>query len=136
MKDETKIWLDHSKENLESAKILLEGKLFNPCLQNAQQCVEKALKAVLIENSIKLKKTHSISELKNILLKNNFKIELSDEDCEFIDSIYLPTKYPVSSVLPFFEPDYKICNNGVSIAEDVYNLVIKLLFESPGKRLS
>ena len=56
MKDETKMWLDYSKENLDSAKILMKSKLFNPCLQNVQQCVEKALKALLIENSIKLKK--------------------------------------------------------------------------------
>jgi uncharacterized protein (UPF0332 family) len=34
MKDETKLWLNYSKENLDSAKILLESKLFNPCLQN------------------------------------------------------------------------------------------------------
>jgi len=60
MKDETKIWLNYSKENLESAKILLNSELFNPCLQNAQQCVEKALKGILVDNSIKLKKTHSI----------------------------------------------------------------------------
>ncbi|NOY59841.1 MAG: HEPN domain-containing protein [Calditrichaeota bacterium] len=52
MKDETKIWLDYSKENLNSAKVLMESKLFNPCLQNVQQCVEKSLKALLIEKSI------------------------------------------------------------------------------------
>ncbi|NIR51106.1 HEPN domain-containing protein [candidate division KSB1 bacterium] len=60
MKDEAKIWLDYSKENLESAKVLLSSDLFNPCLQNAQQSVEKALKAVLIQISVPLKKTHDI----------------------------------------------------------------------------
>ena len=78
MKDETKIWLDYSNENLKSAKILLESRLFNPCLQNVQQCVEKALKALLIGNSIKLKKTHSISELKNVLSQNGIKIEITE----------------------------------------------------------
>ena len=92
MKDETKIWLDYSKENLESAKILLESELLNTCLQNVQQSVEKLLKALLIENSIKLKKTHSISELKNLLLNNGLKIDFFEEDCEFLDSIYLPSK--------------------------------------------
>ena len=51
MKDETRSWMTFAEENLESAKILLESKLFNPCLQNTQQCVEKALKAILIERS-------------------------------------------------------------------------------------
>jgi len=50
MKDETKIWLNYSKENLEASKILMESGLFNPCLQNVQQCVEKSQKALLIEN--------------------------------------------------------------------------------------
>ena len=127
MKDETKIWLDYSKENLDSAKILIESKLFNPCLQNVQQCVEKSLKALLIENSLKPKKTHSILELKNILLRNRVKVEISDEDCEFLDSIYLPSKYPVGSVLPYYEADHEICNNGISIAENVFNFVNKIL---------
>ena len=123
MKDETKIWLDYSKESLESAKILLESKLFNPCLQNVQQCIEKSLKALLIENSIKLKKTHSISELKNILSNNALKIEISEEDCEFLDSIYLPSKYPIRNVLPYYEPDLEICNKGIYIAENVFEFV-------------
>lgn len=127
MKDETKIWLDYSKENLDSAKVLMKSKLFNPCLQNVQQCVEKSLKALLIEKSIKLKKTHSISELKNILSDNGVKIEISDEDCEFLDSIYLPSKYPVSSVLPYYEATHEICNNGICIAEDVFNFVNNIL---------
>jgi len=63
MKDDVKIWLQYSEENLQSATLLLESDLFNPCLQNVQQCVEKAPKAILIENSHILKKTHDILEL-------------------------------------------------------------------------
>ena len=129
MKDETKKWVDYSKENLDSAKILLESKLFNPCLQNIQQSVEKSLKALMIENSIKLKKTHSISELKNILSKNGISIEISDEDCEFLDSIYLPSKYPLDSVLPYYEPDFEICNTGFSIAKNVFGFIRKILID-------
>ena len=64
MKDETRIWLKYAEENLASAKVLQESELFNPCLQNVQQSVEKALKALFIENNLKFKKTHNISELK------------------------------------------------------------------------
>ena len=127
MKDEAKSWLKYSIENLDSAKILLDSKLFNPCLQNIQQSVEKALKALLIENDLKLKKTHSISELKNILLNNGLNIEISDEDCEFLDSIYLPSKYPLSSVLPNYEPDFEICDNGITIAQNTYEFVNRFI---------
>lgn len=56
MREETENWLKYSIENYKAAKILLKGGLFNPCLQNIQQSVEKALKAVVIEKSIALKK--------------------------------------------------------------------------------
>ena len=41
MKNKTKIWLDYTAENLESAQILLDSNFFNSCLQNVQQYVEK-----------------------------------------------------------------------------------------------
>lgn len=123
MKDETKTWLDYSKDNLESSKILIKRKLYNPCLQNIQQSVEKALKAILIEQTIKLKKTHSITELRNILKENKINIDLDEDDCDFLDSIYLPSKYPVINILPLYEPDDEICQKGIKIAESVVNSV-------------
>jgi len=70
MKNETKIWLDYAAENLESARIVLDSDLFNSCLQNIQQCVEKLMKAVLVELSAKLIKTHSIARLAQVLVSN------------------------------------------------------------------
>ena len=99
MKNETEIWLKYSLENLESARVLLQNNLFNPCLQNVQQSVEKSIKALLIENSEKAKKTHSISELNNFLAKKNIRIGISVEDCEFLDSVYLPSKYPLGNCI-------------------------------------
>jgi len=97
MRDEARIWLDYSRENLESAQILLKSSLFNPCLQNCQQCVEKALKSLLLENSIPIKKTHGIFELRNMLFQNRIAVDINEEECEFLDSIYLPSKYPLGT---------------------------------------
>ena len=49
MKDETRVWLVYAEENLEAAHLLLKQHLYNPCLQNVQQCIEKGLKALLLE---------------------------------------------------------------------------------------
>jgi len=127
MKDETSRWLLYAKENLESAKLLNEYHLYNPSLQNMQQCIEKSLKAILIENNYKLKKTHSITELKNIINSIECEIEISDDDCEFFDSIYLPSKYPVLSVIPDFMPDHEICNYAINIGTEIYNTVIGII---------
>ncbi|MEW6381047.1 MAG: HEPN domain-containing protein [bacterium] len=121
MKDEAKLWLDYARENLKSAKVLLTSDLYNPCLQNVQQAVEKMLKALLIENSCKVKKTHSITELRNILEINGIYVNLTDEECDFLDSIYLPSKYPVSNVLPYYESNNELCKKGISIAESLLN---------------
>ena len=49
MRDESSVWYNYAEENLQSARLLLENVLFNPCLQNVQQAVEKILKAALVE---------------------------------------------------------------------------------------
>ncbi len=55
MQEESKSWLTYSEENLEAARVLLESELYNPCLHNIQQSIEKALKSlfrVVLKTSI------------------------------------------------------------------------------------
>jgi len=127
MREETKSWVEYAEENIDAAIVLLGSSLFNPCLQNIQQSVEKAMKALIIEKAIGLKKTHSISELNVLLIRNNLDVNITEDECDLLDSIYLPTKYPVGSVLPDFEPDNQICVVAIDIAkrvlEDVKSIV-------------
>jgi HEPN domain-containing protein len=127
MKDETRKWLEYADENLKSAKVLLDSELFNPCLQNAQQAVEKMLKALLVEFSIKFKKTHSTDELVKMLAEKHLDIDLAEEERELLDSIYLPSKYPLGSILPDFEPDNQTCKSCIAMAERVKKSVSALL---------
>ncbi len=127
MKDETKTWLDYADENMASAKILLESNLYNPCLQNVQQSVEKALKAILIEKAIKLKKTHDILVIKYLLQDHGITIDLTDDDCDFLNTIYLPSKYPVGGILAGYDPDGNICQDAILIAEKVLASVEQIL---------
>jgi HEPN domain-containing protein len=115
MKDETKLWLKYANENYQSSKILLESFLFNPSLQNTQQAIEKFLKAYMIEKGLKLQKTHNILSLIEVLKKENIFINISEDEIDLIDSIYLTSKYPFGSVLADFEPDDKICLKCIDI---------------------
>lgn len=119
MQEETKSWLTYSEENLEAAKVLVESKLFNPCLHSIQQSIEKALKSLFIEKEFPFKKTHNILELKTILERNGISLGLTEDECDFLDSIYLPTKYPLGSALPSFYPDENICKDSILLAERV-----------------
>ena len=123
MKEETKIWLKYAKENLKSSEILLESKLYNPSLQNAQQTVEKAFKSLLNEYEIPVKRTHDIFELNLILIKNSININITEDECDLLNSIYIPSKYPLGSVLPDFEPNEIICSKVFEIAKRVYSEV-------------
>ncbi len=121
MNDETRTWLAYAHENLASAKVLLDSELYNPCLQNIQQAVEKMLKGVLIARQEKLRKTHSIAELMVALGESRNLVTLTE------DEIDLPSKYPLGTVLPDFEPDRTLCQNCIDIAERVRDSVASLL---------
>ncbi|RJQ24538.1 HEPN domain-containing protein [Candidatus Parcubacteria bacterium] len=127
MKDEIKAWVTYATENLDSARILLEQHLLNPCLQNVQQSIEKYLKALLLEKTNTLRKTHSISELVQLLAEHQVYVDLSEEDCDLLDSIYLPSKYPLSGVLPDFEPDIALCRQCVALAEKVAEKALRMV---------
>ncbi|MBI1870552.1 MAG: HEPN domain-containing protein [Chlamydiae bacterium] len=75
----------YAEENLEAAKILLKSHLYNPCLQNLQQSSEKYLKALCIELSMGLKKTHNIHELIMLLRKAGKEIVVSEDECDLLD---------------------------------------------------
>ena len=83
MKDETGKWLHYAEENLQSARLLLEHSLLNPCLQSAQQAVEKLLKALLIESSIPLQRIHSINALVGILAERGITTGLTEAEWRF-----------------------------------------------------
>ncbi len=119
MKNETKIWLDYADDNLLSAQILMESHLYNPSLQNAQQAIEKLLKALIIECGLGLQRTHSIAVLTETLQNNRIELTLSEDDIDLIDSIYLTSKYPFGSALPDFHPDLQLCKKCLEIAKNV-----------------
>ena len=127
MKDETKLWLTYAQENLKSSKILLTSHLYNPCLQNVQQTVEKALKAVFIEKGLKLKKSHDLLELNQILQQHKIEIDISEDECEFLNSIFLPSKYPIGSALPHYDPDESICQDAINIGKQTLESVRRFL---------
>lgn len=81
------------------------------------------MKAVLIQISAPLKKTHDILNLKTTLEDSNVFIDLADDECDFLNSIYLPSKYPIGSALPDYEPGIEICKEAIAIADKVLKSV-------------
>jgi HEPN domain-containing protein len=78
MKDETSAWLSYADENLDVAELSLAHDHLNACLHNAQQAVEKYLKALIIELDLPFRRTHVIYVLWQELTENGIQLELTD----------------------------------------------------------
>ena len=133
MKDETRTWLSYAEENLNVAVLAREHGHLNSCLQNAQQAVEKYLKAVIVEKGLEFRRTHSIRELVNHLEDQNITVDISEDEMDLMDTIYLPSKYPVYSALPHALPEPEICDDALKIAQNIQAFTNGLLYpEDPG----
>lgn len=130
MNDDVQVWLQYAADNLQAARLLLENGLFNPCLQNAQQAAEKTLKACLLHLGQNVERTHGIRTLAR-KAKLLCTLDISDGQCDLLDSIYIPSKYPVYSVLPDFVPDTDICRTCIDIAEGLFLQTKNLVRLSP-----
>lgn len=119
MKDETRIWISYADENLEVSALALDHGHLNACLQNAQQAVEKYLKAFIIELDRPFLRTHSVRELVGALADHKITVPISEDDMDLMDAIYIPSKYPVYSALPQAEPNQAICDEALNIARRV-----------------
>ncbi len=119
MKDETRIWITYADENLDISVLALEHGHLNACLQNAQQAVEKYLKAVIIEHNLPFLRTHNVRELVRTLADQEIIPDISEDEMDLMDAIYIPSKYPVYSALPQTIPDDAICHEALSVARKV-----------------
>jgi len=127
MKDETVTWLSYADENLDVAALAFDHGHLNASLQNAQQAVEKYLKAVIVERELEFRRTHSIRELLAVLSDRGVSMSVSEDEMDLIDSIYVPSKYPMYSALPQTLPDPAICRDALSIAHKVKELTADIL---------
>ena len=123
MKDETGDWIRYANENLAVAKLARRDGHLNACIQNVQQSVEKALKAVVTEFGLPFRKTHSIAELHQLLVAAGRDCALTEEECEILDAVYLPSKYPLGGVLPPVQIDSALCDACIAAAERALDTV-------------
>ncbi len=118
MRKEAEAWIKIAAEELQSAEYLMEKKLFRMVCYHAQQSVEKALKALLVEHDIEIPRTHNILDLNNAVKKIGHETKLSDEDTVFLNSIYR-ARYPAAlGLVPSGEPTEKDAVKALQIARE------------------
>jgi HEPN domain-containing protein len=120
-----KEWLRRSKSNLARAKVgrISEDILYEDLCFDAQQAVEKALKAICVINEIKFSKVHDISYLMELLEKGNIKIPKRLQRAKILTDYAVETRYP-GDYMPVDEDMYE---EALKLAEKVVSWVEKIL---------
>jgi len=93
--DDPKEWMLRALSNLNLAKSQQPGVFLEDLCFNAQQAVEKAIKAVLIKYDIDFPYTHNIAELLTLLQKSGHELT------EFLTQSAGLTLYAVSTRYPY-----------------------------------
>ncbi len=65
---ETRQWLERAQADSHACTVLIAAGLAAEALFHAQQCAEKAMKAVLTWHQIPFRKTHDLDELRQVCL--------------------------------------------------------------------
>jgi HEPN domain-containing protein len=121
-------WVAKAENDLKSAAHLLTVKdcpVDNVCF-NAQQCVEKYLKALLITQGCEFPKTHDLGELV-ALLPSRLRPSLDDEEQDKLTDYATVTRYPGD-----YEPITKAeARQAVKIARRVRREARRLLENKP-----
>jgi len=117
MRDAIKDWFKQAETDLASAKCLLNGGFYQGACYFSQQSLEKSLKSKLLAKQWLLEKTHSIEKLAAYCSDYKIDIRLSEDDINFMESIY-EGRYPGEmGLLPFNDPTKKDAQKAIAIAE-------------------
>jgi len=93
---------------------------------HAQQCLEKALKAILEEKNVSILKSHDLIRINNlakeyILLPDLYTLK-------FLNELYVDSRYPGDlGLLPNGKPSFKEANLLVEYAELVFRMIFNYL---------
>ena len=117
MRQATAAWLREAQDELESAVVLLDhAKPRGACL-HSQQCVEKLLKALLLEKGRQLVRTHDLVELLNAVTNEGWAAGLEMDDAIFLKSIYQGGYPTEEGLLPHGEPTAEDARRAVGVAD-------------------
>ena len=89
-------WLDKAEEDYRVAR--REGRArppaYNAACFHAQQCVEKYLKALLVEHEIPFPRTHDLEALMRLCLPAMPQLEAHREPLQWLTSFAVEVRYP------------------------------------------
>lgn len=92
-----KEWIEKADEDFEFALVNFreEKRFFAQICFHFQQATEKYLKAYIISRDLEFRKIHELPMLLKICLSKDPSFDELEEECEFLNTFYVETRYPV-----------------------------------------
>lgn len=132
MKPPVLAWLQACEEDLAAAEILMESKLASGAASfHAQQCVEKALKAVLEAYVERVPKIHDLDKLFHEA-NQHISIEADSIIINKLNMLYIESRYPGAfGFLPDGKPSLKDVEQFYHFAKSTYDTISAILERDP-----
>lgn len=129
-----KDWLAFADEDLRAAQVLFEEGIHNQACFHGQQCVEKLLKAILIDKQQSAPKIHDVKELYRLCIDAGvYGLMAWKTSIQTISLFYAPTRYPDAVVgsLPNHLPNKKDAQEALITAKTLLEAFDELLKAHP-----
>lgn len=119
-------WLYKAEEDFEFALANLdEHKPFLALICfHFQQAAEKSLKAYIVACGLEFRKTHDLLALLKTCTAKNPSLRELEPDCEFLNTFYIETRYPVHWPTDFSKQEATKAKNA---ADRVHRAITKAL---------
>ena len=119
MKDEVKTWMEFAGEDLRMAELALKEKLYNQVCFHSEQCAEKAIKGLILQQGHLYPHSHKLADLLSTLPESTLD-DLRKETL-LLDRFYIPTRYPdaLPGMLPHGLPTEKDAVEAIEVARQV-----------------
>ena len=133
MRKATGGWLADAQEELEMAAVLFEHRKNRGVCIHSQQCVEKGLKALILEKGRRPARTHDLVELLNLVTADGWSVGLPMDAAVFLNSVYRG-RYPTEEgLLPHGEPTEEDARQALNAAETLMKDLHSILKGPAGK---
>ena len=97
MKPETMEWVDKADADLDTAKreaTVVESPNYDAVCFHAQQCAEKYLKAVLVEDGLRVPRIHDLEALVNLLSSRYPELQKVVHLARILSAMAVEVRYP------------------------------------------
>jgi HEPN domain-containing protein len=123
MKMEIKNWWLQAKDDLEKARLLLDGEKYDGAAFFSQQAAEKGLKALYLKEHNNLLKIHDLVKLAREV---NAPSEIVVK-CSIITPVYFEVRYPEGDEPPFDKVDLPKAQELIVLSGEVLKWIEKEL---------